>query len=237
MGQDDGPGDELGEEGHEEGVLHEPVAAAPPVVGVHEVGDLLEGEERDPDGQGDGPEGDAGPRHGVHRVDEEVRVLEPSQEGEVEGQARHEDEAAPGRARGGLDAPAEQEVHQDGGGEEQEVDGVPPAVEDEGGPHEPAQGRASAARAGEEGVSRKHHGQEEEDEDVGVEEHPGSRGAERSPVAEAGPSDPIGCRDPGGAARSGGAVRGRRQPGQGARCGRPRRLVAALRSSPCGPRG
>ena len=50
---DDGSGNELGEEGDEEQVVREVVFHFPVAVGVHQEGNLLEGEETDADGQDD----------------------------------------------------------------------------------------------------------------------------------------------------------------------------------------
>ena len=63
------------------------------------------------------------------------------------------------------------EVREHGSGEEEEVDRIPPAVEKQGGNDEPGNARL-ASQAGDQEVEEKRSRKKEEEEFVGVEEHP-----------------------------------------------------------------
>ncbi len=126
----DRPGDELGEEGD---VCAErrriAFGADLAAVDVDEVGDALEGEEGDADGQehAAGDAGDVGARHRVDVVGEEADILEVAEEQEVcadeDGQRRPR--------RPGLDAAATGEVDDNARQQDPGVVAGAPEIEDE----------------------------------------------------------------------------------------------------------
>ena len=135
----DGPGHELGEEGDEggeaDGISGGLEVAA---VDVDGVGEGLKGVEGDADGQDDMQGG------GVHGdtkripcgdpvLDEEVGVLEVSEDAEVDGEGDPEPLFLPWLGVGLFDADANEEVDEGGEGDEPEEAPVPTSVEDVGG--------------------------------------------------------------------------------------------------------
>ncbi len=129
----DGASDELREEGYEQHVVDEVQQLDPVPVRVDEERDLLKGEKRDADRQHHRAEDEVEAGDRVEVVHEEVGVLEVAQRGEVEHDAEHQQR--PGRVRPPTvsrhDASSQGEVHQHQGHDQQQVDRIPPAVEDE----------------------------------------------------------------------------------------------------------
>ncbi len=101
---DDGAGNQLREEGHEEGVMQEAVFVGLATIGVDQVGDLLEGEEGDRQRQDDGLQYQVVAEQGVEVVNEEVGVLVVAQQAKIGGNAG--DQNGLGSAWGGEDLPA-----------------------------------------------------------------------------------------------------------------------------------
>lgn len=136
---DDGTGDELGEEGDEEGVFQQGEAGAFRVgEGVAEEGDLLEGVEGEADGEDDfgEPIGVAGPWG--EDAEEEEGVFVVGEDGEVSEDGGVADPAC-GVSRGSPDGGGGEEVGEGEADEEEEEGRVPVAVEEVGGGEEPAE--------------------------------------------------------------------------------------------------
>jgi hypothetical protein len=83
----DRPGDELGEERHEHAEIEEPVDVRLAAPKVDEVGDLLEGEKADAEGQDQVPRRPALAEQPVIRAAQEIGVLEQCQHGQVHAHA------------------------------------------------------------------------------------------------------------------------------------------------------
>jgi hypothetical protein len=180
---DDRPGDELGEEGDEEQVVGEVVFAGLAAVGIDEVGDLLEGEEGNAERQHDVRQVEVEAGQSLDGAVEEAGVLEPAEQAEVGGDA--EGEHQPGRrepAGGGsggsaIRAPCGEEaaeviVADAGAADQEQVDRFPPAVIEERGDHQPAEGRPQESAPAEQQEAQQRERQEEDQEGVGVEDHP-----------------------------------------------------------------
>ena len=131
----DGPGDELGEEGDEGAeVHHAPLDLGIPPVDIHRVGHGLEGVEGDADGQGEAQGGQQVQPEAPEGPGDEVPVLEEEEDGQVQGQG--EPHGPPGLEVLPLPLPPAHQgpgkvVHQDGKDHEDDVGGLPPPVENE----------------------------------------------------------------------------------------------------------
>jgi len=167
----DGSGDELGKEGDEQAVVEKAGLSRLAPEGVHLVGDLLKGEEGDGQGQGDGPDLQVETRQLGGGVHEEVGVLEVAEEAEVQGDSRQHVESRPVSPRAPQAGAPQQIVGHHGDGDESQIPGVPPAVEEQGCDHEPADGRSTGAASPQREESEQDERQEQEQEYVGVEQH------------------------------------------------------------------
>jgi hypothetical protein len=124
---EDGAGDQMGKERHEQHVVDEPrlrCAAAP---AVHQEGDLGEGEERDADGQHDLSYGDLGTGQARQIVHEEIGIFEEAQQCQIEHQAN--DEQSPRFS--GTHEPGKGEIDQDRAGQQRQEPQVPIAIEEQ----------------------------------------------------------------------------------------------------------
>src|SRR6185503_10581466 len=92
--------DQMREVRNEEEVVDEAIGSRLAAVGVHEVGDLREGEERNAKRENDIHRGPVRSPGCVDGLDEEVGVLEEGEHAEVEREGGHE-EATPARRAGG----------------------------------------------------------------------------------------------------------------------------------------
>ena len=138
---DDGPGDQLREERHEQSVVDKTDVVGLTAVGVDQVGDLLKGEEGDRKGQDYGAEMVVGSGDEVQVVDEEVGILVVTQEAKVGGDTRvQQGEPVPVAVSiPGGQVPAQEVVEQHRADNKQQVGGVPPAVEEQGSDHQPGE--------------------------------------------------------------------------------------------------
>jgi len=131
----DRAGDELREQDDVEHVVMQAARALRgAAVDVHEVADLLEGEERDADGEdharpAHGP-GAAGGEQGIHLVDKEVRVLEVEQGREVQDHAQGQERLAPPLGQIGVQVGAEPVVDRRGGQQYEDESRRAPGVEE-----------------------------------------------------------------------------------------------------------
>ncbi len=133
---DDGPGDELGEEGD---VEQQPPGIPGPLlrmaVDVNDVAQALEGIKGDADGQHDPRQGQPGSGEAVDRADEEIRVLEDAQQQEVGRHSQPRRQAAVGLP--GLEPQAEEVVEKDAQEQQGQIGELPEGEEDQAGQGEP----------------------------------------------------------------------------------------------------
>ena len=168
----DGPGDQLGEEGDVQaeiqGVALRPHRAP---VHVHEIGNGLEGEKGDADGQVHRAKGHPGQadegEHLVEVVDKEASVLEKSEQNQVEAHAETQRRPAGARRPKVVDEEARNEIAEDGGEHHQQVDPLAPGVEQQTGDKEQDVARPPPGAT----VQEKHRGQEKEEKGDGAENH------------------------------------------------------------------
>ena len=111
--QHDGTGHQLGKEGDKEGVLVEGVALGLPPVGVHQIGELLEGEEADAQRQHDVAQGEGLAEHRIDIFEEKVKVFVVEDHRHVEQDPSRQNRLAqPGQA-GAFHELGQREVHKD----------------------------------------------------------------------------------------------------------------------------
>src|SRR5262249_52574169 len=111
---DDRSGDQLREEHHEQAEVHEIVLLDLVRIAVDHEGDLLEREERNPHRKADARYVDMYAERRIDVVDEEIRVLEVTEQREIPDEPDHEPRARRG-ARGGepLQAAPDREIDDD----------------------------------------------------------------------------------------------------------------------------
>ena len=150
----DGPGHQLGEEGHEEEEVHRAVhRLQAPAVDVDGVAEGLEGVKGDAHGhhhvqhQRRRLHPEAGQRRG-HRGREEVEVLEHGQQPQVAAEAAHQVEAPLLFVWGLVQPPAHEQVQARRGHDEDQVGRVPPGVEEVGGRHQQQHSQQAHAQQG-----------------------------------------------------------------------------------------
>ncbi len=85
---DDRPGDQLREEGHEQAVVQEPVFRRFALGGIDQIGDLLEGEERDAERQDDGADAEVQAGQRADILHDEDGIFEIGQHRQIAGDAR-----------------------------------------------------------------------------------------------------------------------------------------------------
>lgn len=182
---DDRPGDELGEEGREQREVQELHLLGFAAGAVDQIGDLLEGEERDRQRQHDPRQRTVGVEETEDVVGHEVRVLEPAQQGQVRDQAEDQPGLHPAVSLGlprALDAIADPVVEDDRAQQQRQVDRIPHRVEAQRRKRQQRLGhvRPAPCRVEQDQDDR----QEAEDEREGVEEHSADSGVgRRSTVA------------------------------------------------------
>ena len=165
---DDGPGDELGEEGDIQRQLHDAFGAHLPVtVHVDHIGQALEREKGDADRQGDACQGDLQGKDLVHRGEEEVGVLKQGQHPQVEHHRQGQHQLVQALAAQGQQPPGGK-IHQDGRQHEQDVHRLAEGVEQQAGDE---QQDVLGPDAGQHPGEDEHHGQEDEQEHSRTENH------------------------------------------------------------------
>ena len=134
-----GAGDELGEEGDEEGEIEEGGPGSGMVaVGIYGVGKGLEGVEGDAYGEDDGGcrrcVGDAeGVDEGGEIIEEENAVLEEGEEAQVAAEGAEKEETTCGGALCSVELFYNEPVHEGGEPDEDDEGGIPCGVEEIGG--------------------------------------------------------------------------------------------------------
>ncbi len=171
---DDRPGEQLREKRREQAELDRPGPADDATRRINQIGDLLEGEERDRQRQDDVMEREVRPRRRGDILDDEVGVFVIAEQPEIDDEADHQPRLrrahrlATARALNDL---ADDVVENDREQQDRQVARPPPCVEDQAGERqddgrrlrpEPAPGRVEGDQRG---------GQEAEDEDETVEQH------------------------------------------------------------------
>lgn len=165
---DDGARDELGKEGDEEGVMDEGVLLGQPLAAVDEIGDLLEGEKRDAQGE------EYVSRHPLQATEtgqvlhEEVGVFEVADQGEVDGDAGVEPGPASAAA---FDQAPPGVVEEDGKKDEEDEGRIPVGIKDQRGDGEQGQGHVGKPPMRGESEEGPRDGKKDEKKNVGVEKH------------------------------------------------------------------
>ena len=160
-------GDQLREEGNEEGEIHEVTCRAGfSPVDVDRVAHALEGVEGDSHRQQKLMDGQMEAQIFGQAVAEEVVVLEDRQDAEIGAQAEDQEEFSPSLGLGFFDPPCGEVVDQGGSGDQQGVTRVPAAVKKiAGDQQDPPSGRDRRQAV------QNHHRAEENQEGVGMEKH------------------------------------------------------------------
>src|SRR5258706_466340 len=170
----DGTGDELRKEQHEQAILAQRKRRDAPSMDVDEERDFLERYERYAKGKNDLRQDEVGPDEIVGGRRQEVDVLEIAEERDVEGNPEREHQPCRGGSalvRRQAKQPARQdEVDEDRGRDDQHVDRPPPGVKGQGSDDDPAKRQSAGAQPKKE-EAREHRREKHEDEFVGVEEH------------------------------------------------------------------
>ena len=91
---DDWAGDQVGEEGHEQGVVDQAVVPHPRSAAVHQIGDLGEGEEADTQWQQQVEAGELAVGQRVECLDQEVGVFEVNESGDIQQDADQQEHLA-----------------------------------------------------------------------------------------------------------------------------------------------
>ncbi len=171
---DDRTGEQLREEGREQAELDGAGALDDAARRIDEIGDLLEGEERDRQRQDDVVKGEVAARRRRDIVDDEIGVFVITEQAEIDDETEDEQRLRAVGSTGGagaLDELPKPVVEDDREQQDRQVARPPPRVENEAGERqddlrrlraEPAAGRV-------EGDQRDR--QEAEDEDEAVEQH------------------------------------------------------------------
>ena len=176
---DDRAGDELREEGHEQRIAQQRALPDAASMDIGEIGDLLEREERDADGKGDAGKFQPGAGGGIDLVHQEIGIFEPAQQAQIEGDAAGQCQA-PGNARRAARCRkkgGDREIDGDRTQQKRDVDGIPPAVEEERSEAQRPE-RKDSPVCGVQGVEgQPHHRQKCEHESERIEKHqaPGRR--------------------------------------------------------------
>ncbi len=161
---DDRSGDELGEEEDEEAVLAQGIEMAVAAAEVDKVGDFLEDEKADAERQ-DNVETRRWQTQRREVLEKEIGVFEEAERGEIDDDAEIEPEALPLLHEEPSEPPIDEgEPHQ-----QRHEAHVPIAVIDERGGNEETD--AGAAIPGERVVEAQRYRQEDEDENIGAEQH------------------------------------------------------------------
>jgi uncharacterized protein YhaN len=187
---DDGPRDELRKEHHEKAVFEERVRLDLPSPGVHQIGDLLEGEEGDRKRQYDVLQLEPGIQDGVRRSDQEVCVFEEGERGEVD---RHAESRQVGRPTAPRFQPlrhdrARHHEIEDGKADQQwQVNRVPPAIEEERGQNEETEACLAAKLRPDDKAQQRRQRQEAKEEYGRIKEQlarraPAPKGVERTGI-------------------------------------------------------
>ena len=164
----DRPGDQLRKEGHEQGVVDEALVTDLAAIGVDQIGDLLEGEERDRQRQHDVVDAEVDRQQRLDQVGaEEARVFEVADAGQIGADAEAEQELRPGHQQ----PLADEEIERDRGDDQDQIDRVPPAVEEQRGGDQPGDGEARLLAATEDEEADQGDRQEDQDELERVEQH------------------------------------------------------------------
>jgi len=169
---DDRPGDQLREEGGEERKIEQADRLGLAPCRVDQIGQLLEGEERDRQRQGYMGQPQFPAEGPVEVVDDEVGVLEPTQHRQVDQDPEHQQaahQAGPFPGLGALDEDAQGEVEADGEQQQGKLLDAPIGVETEGQQRQGDLGRRLAPATEAIGDGQRHR-QEAEYEQQGVEE-------------------------------------------------------------------
>ena len=169
---DDRPRDEMREECDEQQEVAEVVFAHHAAAHIHEIRDLGEGKKRDAEREDDLPEAPVRAEDGVHISHEKIGVFEIAEEEQIRGDG----ECEPPHARSPrlhlrADAPAEREIHQHRGDDQQRVDWTPPAVEKERRERERRLRRLRPEVAREQAERAERDRQKKKQENVRTEEH------------------------------------------------------------------
>ena len=122
-------GDEVREEGDEEDIGGERSFLDFALITVHQVGDLGEGVERDPDWQDDGERGMAHPAERLHGSKKEVGVFKKRQQAEIDGDRPDDRSAAMVLWAFAGEEEADAIIEQDRADQEENQDGLPVGVE------------------------------------------------------------------------------------------------------------
>ena len=168
----DGAGNQLGEEHDVEQEIPERFEGlVDAAVDVDGVGELLEGEEGDADGQHDFFPAQGRPAQGGAQgtdvVEEEVGILEIEEHADVEQDADEQEEALFPALGRGLHEPDEQEVDDDRGQEQGQEAQAAPGVEEQAG----GQGHGVLEPLGRQPVEQQEGGQEVEEKKGTAEDH------------------------------------------------------------------
>jgi hypothetical protein len=123
---DDRAGDQLREEGDEQGIGKKAVVPHLAAVGIDQIGDLLEGEEGDREWQHDRAEVGVDGRHVLDRPRQKPRIFEPADGAEIERDAEREE----GFRRPPDQAGGDRVVDQHRSGEQRQIGRVSPYIED-----------------------------------------------------------------------------------------------------------
>ena len=129
---DDGTGDQLGKVGNKGGILQELVLLHLAPVGVHDVAELLEGEEADAQGKQDIVQGKIRVGETVHIHQEKVEILVVEQDAQIEDDCQDHFGFFQLRILGTTHEPGKQVIEDDGAQNDEQVAGVKVAVEPQG---------------------------------------------------------------------------------------------------------
>ena len=144
----DGPDDEVGEEGDEEEIGEEVLALGLALREIDEVGDLGDGEEGDAEREQDGVRIEVGEVEGLDEEEGLIEVLEVEEAEEVEGYAEGEQALSGGGVFGrGGDSGGDEVVDEDGADQVEDEEPAGGGIEDERHAGQPGDDRTAAVSA------------------------------------------------------------------------------------------
>ena len=158
----DGAGDELGEKGDVQPQIQDvALHLSRPPVHVDAVGERLEGEKGNADGQAQPHRFHAQPQQGVQVFNGEVQILEGEEDPQVQRHGQDQQRLFPA-ALPGVDPPPQEIVCADGKEHQKNVDRLPPGIEKQA---RPQQKQVARPLSPQQVVAQQHRGEKDEEKD------------------------------------------------------------------------
>ena len=171
--QDDRAGQQMGEEQDIQRVVQQRIAdRGLAAVAIDQIGNLAEGEEADGQWQHHVLQHPLRPKHVIDIRDEEIVVLEESQQADIDQDPEQQQPLPAAMVLLQPHPPANREIEEDGECDQDQVDRLEPAIEEQRGRHQPQPGGdGHPLAAAQQIIANQNDWKKDEDEFVGIEKH------------------------------------------------------------------